>query len=72
VNNYYYIDIDDEITTVLGKLRQDDSEEVFLVVPKRALIAQSLVNLKLLNKEARKIDKKIIFVSPDANTRKIA
>ncbi|MBM3256089.1 MAG: hypothetical protein FJZ04_01290 [Candidatus Moranbacteria bacterium] len=72
MNSYYYIDVDDEITTVIGKLRQEKSEEIFLVVPKKALIAQSLVNLKLLSKEAEKLSKKIVFASPDANIRKIA
>jgi len=72
MNNYFYVDVDDEITSVIGRLRHEGSEEVFLVVPKRAIIAQSLVNLKLLSKEAGKLRKKLIFVSPDAQTRKIA
>ncbi len=73
MQSYFYVDIDDEITTIIGKLRADkESKEVFLVVPKRALIAQSLVNLQLMDKEAKKIGKKLIFVSPDSHTRKIA
>lgn len=72
MNNYFYIDIDEEITSVIGRLRKDNSEEVFLVVPKRAIIAQSLVNLRLLEKESNKLNKKLIFVSPDPQTRKIA
>ncbi len=73
MQSYIYVDIDDEITTVIGKLKAEkESRDVFLVVPKRALIAQSLVNLQLLDKEAKKIAKKLIFVSPDSHTRKIA
>lgn len=73
MQSYFYVDIDDEITTIVGKLKKEiDSDEIFLVVPKRALIAQSLVNLQLLDKEAKKIRKKIIFVSPDSHTRKLA
>jgi len=72
MDNYFYVDIDDEITSVIGKLRKKKAEEVFLVVPKRALIAQSLVNLQLLEKETKKFGKKLIFVSPDVHTRKIA
>lgn len=72
MNNYFYVDVDEEITSVIGKLRKNPSDEAFLVVPKRAMISQSLVNLKLLEKEAKKLKKKLIFVSPDANTRKIA
>ena len=72
MNNYFYVDVDDEITSVIGRLRKESSDEVFLVVPKRAIIAQSLVNLKLLGKEAGKLRKNLIFVSPDSQTRKIA
>jgi hypothetical protein len=72
MNNYFYVDVDDEITSVIGRLRKEPSEEIFLVVPKRAIIAQSLVNLRLLSKEASKLNKKLIFVSPDSQTRKIA
>jgi len=72
MNNYFYVDVDDEITSVIGRLRRESSDEVFLVVPKRAIIAQSLVNLKLLGKEAGKLKKNLIFVSPDPQTRKIA
>jgi len=72
MDNYFYVDIEDEITTILGRLRKEKSEEIFLVVPKHALIAQSLVNLRLLEKETRRSGKKIMFVSPDAHIRKIA
>lgn len=72
MNNYFYVDTDDEITSVIGKIREEKTEEIFLVVPKRALIAQSLVNLRLLDKEAKKHKKKLVFVSPDAHIRKLA
>lgn len=72
MNSYFYVDTDDEITSVIGRLRGEKAEEIFLVVPKRALIAQSLVNLRLLDKEAKRHKKKIVFVSPDAHIRKLA
>lgn len=72
MNSYFYVDTDDEITSVIGKLRGEKAEEIFLVVPKRALIAQSLVNLRLLDKEAKRHQKKLVFVSPDAHIRKLA
>ncbi|MFH1182817.1 MAG: hypothetical protein V1690_00965 [Candidatus Moraniibacteriota bacterium] len=72
MNSYFYVDTDDEITSVIGKLRGEKAEEIFLVVPKRALIAQSLVNLRLLDKEAKRHKKKLVFVSPDAHIRKLA
>ena len=55
MNSYFYVDTDDEITSVIGKLRGEKAEEIFLVVPKRALIAQSLVNLRLLDKDRKSV-----------------
>ena len=72
MQNYLYVEIDEEITSVIGKLRQFDKGQIFLVVPKGALIAGSLVNLKLLEKEARRLKKNLVFVSPDAHVRKLA
>lgn len=72
MQNYLYVEIDEEITTVIGKLKQFNTEQVFIVVPKGAIVSGSLVNLKLLEKEARRLNKKLIFVSPDPHVRKLA
>jgi len=72
MQNYLYVEIDEEITTVIGKLRQFGAGQIFIVVPKGAIVAGSLVNLKLLEKEAKKLQKKLVFVSPDAHVRKLA
>lgn len=48
----FYIDIDEEITSIVERLRNSKSNEVVIVVPKRALLIQSIVNLRLLKKES--------------------
>lgn len=61
----FYIDIDEEITSIVDRLRKAKSREIIIVVPKRALLIQSIVNLKLLKKEGDNLGKQIIVVTQD-------
>lgn len=61
----FYIDIDEEITLIVSRLRKAKARDIIIVVPKRALLIQSIVNLKLLKKEADNLRKKIIIVTQD-------
>jgi len=61
----FYIDIDEEITSIVDRMRKSEAKEVVIVVPKRALIIQSMVNLKLLKREADRLKKEIIIVTQD-------
>lgn len=61
----FYIDIDEEITSIVDRLRKSVAKEVIVVVPKRAILIQSIVNLKLLKKEAENMNKMLILVTQD-------
>jgi hypothetical protein len=61
----FYIDIDEEITSIVEKLRKAEAPEAVIVVPKRALLIQSIVNLKLLRKVADDLGLKISIVTQD-------
>lgn len=61
----YYIDIDEEITSIVERLRNSKSNEVVIVVPKRALLIQSIVNLRLLKKEADNLGLLLSIVTQD-------
>lgn len=65
-----YIDIDEEITSVIDKLRKVKTTEVFLTIPKRALILQSIISLKLLFREAERSKKHMIVVTQDPQEQK--
>jgi len=65
VHQTFYIDIDEEITSIIERLRKSAAKEVVIVVPKRALLIQSIINLKLLKREADKLGKEIIIVTQD-------
>ncbi len=61
----FYIDIDEEITSIVDRLRKSKADEIVIVVPKRALLIQSIVNLKLLKKEAESLKRQIMIVTQD-------
>lgn len=68
----HYIDIDEEVITAVSRLRQSSETDNVFVFPKRALILQSIVNLRLLDREATKLGKKIIILTQDEAGRKLA
>lgn len=61
----FYIDADEEISSVIDRLNKSMSSENYFVVPKRAIFLQSIVNLKLLKREADKLDKHLVIVTQD-------
>ena len=46
-----YLELDEEITSVIDKLTQIEDDEVILVAPIGAQLLSSLVNFKLLKRE---------------------
>jgi hypothetical protein len=66
-----YIDIDEEITSVIDRMRKAEANEVIIVAPKRALLLQSLVNLKLLKKESDRRKRRIMIVTQDKIGKKL-
>ncbi len=68
-----YLEPDEEITSIIDKLRDlKDVKNVFLVAPKNATITQSVVNLKILKKEAESLDLDVGLVSQEDIARNIA
>src|SRR3989339_490922 len=61
----FYIDIDEEITSIVERLRKSRVEEIIMVVPKRALLIQSIINLRVLKKEAEAIGLQLMIVTQD-------
>ncbi|MFZ3032328.1 MAG: hypothetical protein WA082_04830 [Candidatus Moraniibacteriota bacterium] len=61
----FYIENDEEIISVISRLRRSSSEQNFFVFPKRALVLQSIINLRLFQREAEKLGKKIVIVTQD-------
>lgn len=67
-----YIDIDDEITGIIDKLHTSKSRIVALVLPKRATMLQSSVNMKLLKKAAADDKKRLVLITSEAGLLPLA
>lgn len=60
-----YIDIDDEITGIIDKVRSSRHQIVALVLPKRATTLQSIVNIKLLKRTADEAKKHVVLITSE-------
>jgi len=67
-----YIDIEDDITGIIGRVKAAGSKIVALVPPKRAGVLQSAVNLKLLQKAAGASDKRVVLITNDHSLTTLA
>ena len=67
-----YIDIDDEITSVIEKVRSSNEKIVALVLPKRASVLQSIVNMKLLKRSADGAKKHVVLITSEAGLMPLA
>ncbi len=58
-----YIDPEDEITAVIDKVSSADQSIIALVIPKRAPVFSSIVNMKLLKRAASQNGKNLVLVT---------
>lgn len=58
-----YIDTEDDITSIIDKVKASKEKIIALVPPKRVGVLQSAVNLKLLQKSATTADKRIVLIT---------
>ncbi len=67
-----YIDVDDEITGIIDKVRGSHNKIVALVLPKRATMLQSVVNMKLLKRGADEAKKNLVLITSEAGLLPLA
>jgi len=67
-----YVDLDDEITGLIDKVRQSESKIVALVLPKRAAVLQSPVNMKLLKRSADTAKKRVVLITSETGIISLA
>ena len=58
-----YIDVEDDITSIIGKVKDSAEKIVALVPPKRIGVLQSAVNLRLLQRTASQHSKHIVIIT---------
>lgn len=67
-----YIELDEEITSVYDRVKKLQSRDMYLVVPERAVLIQSIVNLKILQRKLHDIEKEIHIITTDPVGTKLA
>lgn len=67
-----YVDVDDEITSIIDKVQSSKQKIVALVLPKRASMMQSIVNMRLLKRSADAADKKVVLITSEAGLMPLA
>ncbi len=67
-----YIDVDDEITTIIEKVANAKGGIIALVLPKRAAVLQSVVNMRLLKRSAEDAGKRLVLVTSEAGLMPLA
>lgn len=58
-----YIDVDDDVTAIIGKIKKAKEKIVAIVPPKRAGALQSAVNLRLLERMAKSDKKQLVLIT---------
>lgn len=61
-----YVDLDDEITSIIDKVENAKNKVVALVLPKRAAVLQSIVNMRLLKRAADNAGKNVVLISSES------
>ncbi|MBI4033775.1 hypothetical protein HY379_02130 [Candidatus Saccharibacteria bacterium] len=61
-----YLDIDDDITTIVDKIESSKEKIVALVLPKRFATLQSIVNMRLLKRSADSADKNAVLITGES------
>lgn len=67
-----YLAPDDEITSVIEKLKNAEGVGAVLVVPKNATLMQSVINVRLIKKKAIELGKTLGVVTSDPVSRHLA
>ena len=67
-----YIDVEDDITAIISKVKQAKERVVALVPPKRIGVLQSAVNLRLLARAAENSDKRLVLISSSQQLQSLA
>jgi len=67
-----YVEIDEEVTSIFDRVKNIRKKEIWLVVPRKAVLFQSVVNLKILKKKLSEKRKKLIIVTTDRNGRHLS
>lgn len=67
-----HVEADEEVPTIVERIRRSRAEEVHLVLPARARFGQSRFNFQLLKQYTTRLGKRVAIVSPDPVVQRLA
>lgn len=67
-----YLETDEEVTSAIDKIKKSKKGNIALCLPRNSVLGQSIVNLKLLYKQALLEEKQLALVCADRITRSLA
>lgn len=67
-----FLETDEEVTSAIEKIKKSKKKQISLILPRNAVLGQSIVNLKLIFKQASMDNKRVAIVSPDKIARNLA
>ncbi len=67
-----YIGVEEEITSVVERIKKTPAGEIALIVPRRSFLSQGVVNLKILRSQSEKTGKQLAIVTRDPLCRSLA
>ena len=68
----YYIEPEDDITDIINRLKTSKQKIIALVPPKKVSILRSAINLKLIVRTAKTLDKAVVIVTLDPALMKLS
>ncbi|NCN24709.1 hypothetical protein CO101_02335 [Candidatus Berkelbacteria bacterium CG_4_9_14_3_um_filter_39_23] len=67
-----FIESDEEIPSIISKIKNSDTDKISLVIPRNSSLTQGLVNLKIIKKQVLAMGKKLTIVTCDAVGQNLA
>ncbi|MBI5411974.1 hypothetical protein HZA43_02225 [Candidatus Peregrinibacteria bacterium] len=67
-----YVEINEEITAIFDRIRYLKASYIYLIVPKKAALFQSIVNLSILKSRLEEFKKKLVIVTTDTTGQYLA
>lgn len=67
-----FVELDEEITKIFERVEKLSYKDIYLLVPKRAVLLQSIVNLKILKQKLADVGKSMSIITDDANGMNLA
>lgn len=68
----FYIETNEEITSIIDRVKNVPDADMVLIIPKKAAILQSLVNLKILKRQLDRLKKEVVIITSDKLGKNLA